>query len=255
MARAIGSPLSDYHGLVSRPDAGLDAAEVLRAADLTAYPLHRPDRSLRRVRPARPETDQDRHVIDLRGHDAEAYLEAVRAASPKKIKNWRRLDSKLEREMGTIELVAADRSREAFDQLIAWKREQLERTGVHDFLRPDWTRGLLLDLFQKQTGAFQGLMINLYAGGSWWRAISACGWTASTTRGSPRPIRPTASGRRARSSSCAPSRPCRAWACTTTTWVPATTTTSAPTPEPVQIGDGTATAATMAGHMAHSLDG
>jgi hypothetical protein len=37
MARAIGSPLSDYHGLVSRRDAGLDAAEVLRAADLTAY--------------------------------------------------------------------------------------------------------------------------------------------------------------------------------------------------------------------------
>jgi CelD/BcsL family acetyltransferase involved in cellulose biosynthesis len=97
--------------------------------------------------------------------DAATYLEAVRAASPKKIKNWRRLDNKLEREMGAIELVAADRSREAFDQLIAWKREQLERTGVHDFLRPDWTRGLLLDLFQKQTGPFQGLMINLYAGG------------------------------------------------------------------------------------------
>jgi CelD/BcsL family acetyltransferase involved in cellulose biosynthesis len=162
MARAIGSPLSDYHGLVSRPDARLDAAEVLRAAELTAY------RYTGLIDPhgvfGQNET-KTAHVIDLAGTDAATYLEAVRAASPKKIKNWRRLDNKLEREMGAIELVVADRSREAFDQLIAWKREQLERTGVHDFLRPDWVRGLLTDLFLKQTGPFQGLMINLYAGG------------------------------------------------------------------------------------------
>jgi len=162
MARAIGSPLSDYHGLVSRPDADLTAAEVLGAADLTAF------RYTGLIDPygvfGQGEL-KTAHVIALGHTDAETYLEAVRAASPKKIKNWRRLDNKLEREMGTVELVAADRSRAAFDQLIAWKREQLERTGVHDFLRPDWTRNLMLDLFQKQTGPFQGLMINLYAGG------------------------------------------------------------------------------------------
>ena len=33
------------------------------------------------------------------------------------------------------------------------------------FLRPDWVRGLLTDLFLKQTGPFQRLMISLYAGG------------------------------------------------------------------------------------------
>jgi CelD/BcsL family acetyltransferase involved in cellulose biosynthesis len=162
MARAIGSPLSDYHGLVSRPDADLTAAEVLGAADLAAY------RYTGLIDPygvfGQGEL-KTAHVIALGNTDAETYLEAVRAASPKKIKNWRRLDNKLEREIGTIELVAADRSREAFDQLIAWKREQLERTGVHDFLRPEWTSGLMLDLFQRQTGPFQGLMINLYAGG------------------------------------------------------------------------------------------
>ncbi|CAN5519675.1 GNAT family N-acetyltransferase [soil metagenome] len=162
MARAIGSPLSDYHGLVSRPDADLTAAEVLGAADLAAY------RYTGLIDPygvfGQGEL-KTAHVIALDDSDAETYLEAVRAASPKKIKNWRRLDNKLEREIGTLELVAADRSREAFDQLIAWKREQLERTGVHDFLRPEWTSGLMLDLFQKQTGPFQGLMINLYAGG------------------------------------------------------------------------------------------
>ena len=162
MARPIGSPLSDYHGLVSRPDADLTGARVLGAADLTAY------RYTGLIDPygvfGQGEL-KTAHVIALGNTDAETYLEAVRAASPKKIKNWRRLDNKLEREMGAVELVAADRSRQAFDQLIAWKREQLERTGVHDFLRPDWVQSLLLDLFQKETGPFQGLMINLYAGG------------------------------------------------------------------------------------------
>ena len=133
MARAIGSPLSDYHGLVSRPDAALTGAEVLGAADLTAF------RYTGLIDPygvfghSHLKTS---HAIALGHTDAETYLEAVRAAS-----------------------------REAFDQLIAWKREQLERTGVHDFLRPKWISGLMLDLFQKQTGPFQGLMINLYAGG------------------------------------------------------------------------------------------
>lgn len=162
MARAIGSPLSDYHGLVSRPDADLVAGEVLAAADLTAF------RYTGLIDPygvfGQGEL-KTAHVIGLGNTDVATYLEAVRAASPKKIKNWRRLDNKLEREMGAIELVAPDDSREAFDQLIAWKREQLDRTGVHDFLRPEWTRGLMLDLFQKRTGPLQGLMINLYAGG------------------------------------------------------------------------------------------
>ena len=253
MARAIGSPLSDYHGLVSRADAGLDAAQVLRAADLTAY------RYTGLIDPfgvfGRNET-KTAHVIDLNGADAEAYLEAVRAASPKKIKNWRRLDGKLERERGAIELVAADRSRDAFDQLIAWKREQLERTGVHDFLRPQWVQGLLLDLFQKQTGPFQGLMINLYAGGELVAGhfgVRLDGvyhpWIASTNPAygewSPGQIffmRAIAAmpGLGLHHYDLGPGHDHYKGAYALSQ---------------IQIGDGTATASTMAGRMAHSLDG
>lgn len=163
LARPIGSPLSDYHGLVARPDAGLDLAQVLRAADVSVF------RYSGLVDPhglfsASPETKRKAYLIDLNGASADAYLEAVRAASPKKIKNYRRLDHKLDREVGPVRLVAGDVSRDAFNQLIDWKREQLDRTGAHDFLRADWTRELMADLFARRTGAFRGLMINLYAG-------------------------------------------------------------------------------------------
>jgi len=253
MARAIGSPLADYHGLVSRPDADLTAAEVLAAADLTAF------RYTGLIDPygvfGQGEM-KTAHVIALGNTDAATYLEAVRAASPKKIKNWRRLDNKLEREMGTIELVAGDCSREAFDQLIAWKREQLDRTGVHDFLRPDWTRNLMLDLFQKQTGPFQGLMITLYAGGELVAGhfgVRLNGvyhpWIASTNPAygewSPGQIffmRAIAAmpGLGLHRYDLGPGHDHYKGAYALSQ---------------IQIGDGTATAATMAGRMASSLDG
>ena len=161
LARAIGSPLSDYHGIVSRPDPGFMAEDVLRAADLGVF------RYTGLVDPfgvfGGVGEPQAAFVIAPEG-GADDYLETVRAASPKKIKNYRRLDHKLEREMGQVRLVAPDTSRASFDLLIAWKREQLQRTGLHDFLRPDWTSGLLTDLFGRQSGDFQGLMIGLYAG-------------------------------------------------------------------------------------------
>ena len=161
LARAIGSPLSDYHAIVSRPDPGFRAEDVLRAADLSVF------RYTGLVDPfgvfGGAGEAQSAFVIAPEGA-SDDYLEAVRAASPKKIKNYRRLDHKLGREMGEVRLVAPDPSRQAFDLLIAWKREQLQRTGLHDFLRPAWTNGLLLDLFERRTGDFQGLMIGLYAG-------------------------------------------------------------------------------------------
>ncbi|MFT4251532.1 MAG: GNAT family N-acetyltransferase [Caulobacter sp.] len=161
MARPIGAPLSDYHGLVAKPGVEIDAAQLLRAADLAVF---RYTGLVDAAGVFAAEATIPAYVIDIED-GVEAYLEAVRAASPKKIKNYRRLDNKLDREMGEVTLVAADVSQESFDQLIAWKREQIERTGVHDFLRPQWTRDLFQSLFETREGDFRGLMINLYAGG------------------------------------------------------------------------------------------
>jgi CelD/BcsL family acetyltransferase involved in cellulose biosynthesis len=147
MARAIGSPLSDYHGLVSRPDAGLRAADVLRAADLGVFRYTGLIDPVRRVRPSETKPG---HVIAPGDTDAEAYLEASARPAPRRSRTGAGWTTSWSARSATIAWSRPIRSREAFDQLIAWKREQLERTGVHDFLRPDWTRGLLLDLFQRR---------------------------------------------------------------------------------------------------------
>lgn len=160
MARPLGAPLSDYHGLIAAPDCGLDAARALALADLSVYRFT--------------------GLVDPRGVFAQAavgeavgyaitldeapdlYLERLRAASPKRFKNWRRLDSKLEREVGPVRIEASD-DPAVYEQIMDWKREQLARTGVADFLRPDWTRQLLAN-FATGRGALRGLTLALWAG-------------------------------------------------------------------------------------------
>jgi CelD/BcsL family acetyltransferase involved in cellulose biosynthesis len=163
LARPIGAPLADYHGLISTRVAALTGGQALTAAGLAAYrftglvdPLG--------VFAADVAATQESHVVVLTD-GPDAYLEAVRAASPKKFKNYRRLEHKLERDLGETVMVGPDHSWEAFDQLIAWKRDQLRRTGSHDFLSPDWIQHLFANLFEMRSGGFQGLMVNLYAGG------------------------------------------------------------------------------------------
>lgn len=159
-ARPIGAPLSDYHGLVA--ERGLDADEALAAAGLSVYRftgLTDPNNAFNGF----GAVERESFVIELET-TAEAYLEALRAASPKRFKNYRRLDHKLDREVGELSIRGADRDPAAFEALLRWKREQLARTGAHGFLNADWTQGLLQSLFERQDGDFQGLMVNLYAG-------------------------------------------------------------------------------------------
>ncbi|MFN3574017.1 MAG: GNAT family N-acetyltransferase [Phenylobacterium sp.] len=160
-ARPIGAPLSDYHGLVG--DGSLRPSEALAAAGLPAFRfsgLVDPQGLFQRHVTA----GQEAFVIRL-DSSAEDYLEALRADSPKRFKNYRRLEHKIEREVGPLSLTAPDGDAAAFGQLLAWKREQLVRTGAHDFLSPAWTQALLRNLFEAREGDFQGLMITLRVGG------------------------------------------------------------------------------------------
>lgn len=160
LVRPIGGALSDYHALISDGLDGLDAATLLAQAGLNGF------RYTSLIDPHglfAPTRRHEAHRIVL-GEGPEAYLEAVRAASPKKFKNYRRLDNKLDREIGALRMVAPDQAQASFDLLLTWKIEQLRRTGGFDFLAPSWTPALLRALFERREGPMRGLMIGLYAG-------------------------------------------------------------------------------------------
>ena len=162
VAQPIGGAFSDYHALVSAPGETICGAEALAAAGVSglrlsglidpsgAFPLTMP-------------SECEGYVIAPAG-SPDAYFAALQAENPKRFKNWRRLQNKLEREWGEVALASETASSAALDQLIAWKREQFHRTGAHDVFRPTWARRLFHDILAAESDA-RGVLITLRAGG------------------------------------------------------------------------------------------
>lgn len=162
LARPIGAPWSDYHGLIAAPDAGLEGVEVLRAAKLAAFrfsALVDPYGVFASV----GAHEHEAYLIALAG-SGEDYWEGLRAASPKRFKNMRRLEHKLAREVGEISLTAPDHDPAAFERLLEWKSDQFRRTGLHDVVATPWSRHLMRRLFALREGPMRGLLITLRVG-------------------------------------------------------------------------------------------
>jgi CelD/BcsL family acetyltransferase involved in cellulose biosynthesis len=166
--RPIGAPFSDYHAVISAGGLGLDATAILSATKLKAFRLS----GLVDPFGVLGGTDlvhQTAYRIALQPGDAGlAHLDGLKANSANRFKNFRRYSKRLEQAFGPVRLVADTMDSPAFERLLAWKRLQLARTGLHNFLRPAWVAGLMRRLFETPGDAadrrFGGLMINLYAG-------------------------------------------------------------------------------------------
>ena len=162
VAQPIGAAFSDYHALVCAPGEPLDGAEALAAAGVSGLRLSGlidPHGAFPQTTPALAEG-----FVIAPADGPDAYFATLQAENPKRFKNWRRLQNKLEREWGEVVLGSEAGSADALDQLIDWKREQFHRTGAHDVFRPEWARRLFQDILQAQ-GHARGVLITLRAGG------------------------------------------------------------------------------------------
>jgi CelD/BcsL family acetyltransferase involved in cellulose biosynthesis len=161
-ALPIGTAFSDVHAIIAAPGEPIDGAEALRAAGLSglrAHGLIDPGAAFPMARPV----EGPAYVI---APDAGAalYYQDQRRANPKRFRNFGRLEHKLERTWGPLALEARETSPAVLDQLIAWKRRQLRRTGQHDVFRPAWSRALLHRALAG-CGELRGVMMTLRAGG------------------------------------------------------------------------------------------
>lgn len=158
-ARPIGAPFSDYQAIVAKADAFGRDDNPIALAGLRAF-RHNGLIDPYGLFPV-TEGDHEAFSIELSG-TSEDYLECARARSPKRFKNYRRLQHRLA-ELGTPSLRAETR-RDSFETLMRWKSEQFVRTGTQDVLRPAWVMTLMRDLLGIEDGAMRGLMLNLYVG-------------------------------------------------------------------------------------------
>lgn len=157
--RPIGAPFSDYQAVVAEADAFGPGDNVVALAGLKAFRhngLIDPHGLFPTV-----ERIHEAFSIELDG-PAEAYLEALRAASAKRFKNYRRLRNRLA-EVGPLSL-RANGDIADLNTLLRWKSEQFVRTGTQDVLRPAWVMALMHDLFGADEALMTGLMLTLHAG-------------------------------------------------------------------------------------------
>lgn len=162
--RPIGGPFSDLHGPVLAEDAAVTADGLLRGAGLKAYSykgLVDPFGVFASGREGR----EGSHRIVLEDTPG-AYLEDRRAAHAKSFKNYRRLESKIEREQGELALIAGDLSAAHFEALLAFKHDQYRRTGAHDVLANPDNADILRRAFAARGGDFSGLMLTLTLNGT-----------------------------------------------------------------------------------------
>ena len=162
MARSIGAGMSDCQGVVAPPDMALDGQALLRACGLRLWRFdHLLGHQASVLAPGAAQVPSA--LIDLQD-GFEAYLADRRAVSKTLVSTAERKARKLEREVGPLRFVADDRDHVLVDRVVAWKRDQYVRTGVHDVLAAPETGVLLHRLLDARSDTFSGLLSVLYAG-------------------------------------------------------------------------------------------
>ena len=156
IGKPVGGKLSDYHGVIARSGAQVDATELLRACRLagwdfdhlvTAQPSFEPFATARGESP----------YLDL-SQGYEAYLAQRRAAGCGELKEVARKARKCEREQGaiTFELDSGDES--VLDLLMQWKSAQFRQNGLADIFAFPWTAALLKKIHRNRSEKFSGLL-------------------------------------------------------------------------------------------------
>lgn len=156
-ARPIGAPFSDYSALICAPDCKLRMQDALKLAQIKQF------QAIGFIDPYNlcdefGGEEDDAHGMDLLSD------EPAHSTSKKHRKNVNRLRRHLEDNIGTEHFIFDDTNQSHFDEMIALKREQTLRTGVHDFLAPQWVQQLMKNLFEAPRDGLHGSLLTMMAG-------------------------------------------------------------------------------------------
>ena len=151
VARPVGAPLSDYHGIVGTADA----SELLEAAGVEVLGVHGwtgSDAALEAVPVCR---------IDL-SDGVEAWKASRDGSYRRHAKSHRRRVRKATEEIGEPRMEWRSRNVDVFNQLLAWKRSQYAATGKYDVLA-NWPQRLLRNLWERGAESYGGVGAEMQA--------------------------------------------------------------------------------------------
>ncbi|WP_421933844.1 GNAT family N-acetyltransferase [Phenylobacterium sp.] len=161
-AMPVGAPMCDYQGLVAEPGARIDIRKMIQALGVQRFDFCHMIEAQAVFAPYARGRDLS-HVVDVT-EGYEAYEAARREAGTSVLKDCDKKRRKVEREIGPAVFTPFSRSQADFDQLVAWKRAQLDATGQTDIFDAGWTLRLMQDLFERRDPDFGAALFTLHFG-------------------------------------------------------------------------------------------
>lgn len=162
-AKPVANVLSDFHGVIARPDGKWSAKELLELSGLKVWNFHN-----LLVQGTEFQAGYAR-VLDALSMDLslgfEAYRLARRKAGSKHTSQIFQRKRKLERELGPVTVDTDCRDERVFEQLWQWKSRQYREHGLMDLFAISWIGKLLRSIWQMADGALRGRLFALYANG------------------------------------------------------------------------------------------
>jgi CelD/BcsL family acetyltransferase involved in cellulose biosynthesis len=162
LGKPVGGKLSDYHGPILREGANFNPQQVICGSQLATWDFDHLIGPSSVFEPFITVRDRSPY-LDLRdGYTA--YVRQRREAGSEITVRAGQKARKLARECGPLRFEYDDADPAAYEQLLAWKSAQYERTGLADVFSFPWTRELLERLRQQRSVEFSAPLAVLYAG-------------------------------------------------------------------------------------------
>jgi len=162
IGRAVGHPLSDYHGVVCASELVFDPLELLRACKLVAWDFDHLLVSQRSFQPFH-QFREFSPIIDL-SEGFDRYLEE-RKSSGSGLRRPLQFMRKLEREVGPLRFEKHVKDIAVLHWIMDKKSEQYNQSlSQADLFAQEWIRNTVETIFQIQTPEFGGMLSVLNAG-------------------------------------------------------------------------------------------
>ncbi len=138
----LGAPLSDYHGLIAREGQGVDFNDLIKVTGVRSLEFQGWIGHICGSVRALP---LQRRIADTR-LGFEHWYETQKAGHNKFFKNIGRCERNVEKDFGGFDFTWERVTPEVFQWVLALKREQYKKSGLHDIFGCGWTQNLLHNL-------------------------------------------------------------------------------------------------------------
>lgn len=159
IARPVGGPFGDVHGVIAEPGYGLDPTALIAQVGISLFEFKSALAAQSGFSANARVRDGSWQVDTSEGF--KAWRANRREIVPKVIKNLDMRRRRLERFEAGYTVRLADPRPEAFATLLEWKSAQYRRTGVFDAFRVGWTQKLLAAVLKRQSPRFSGVLSTL----------------------------------------------------------------------------------------------